>query len=57
MTQFESILKVQGNALESLMSQQATADQKMMDDAQVKLREAIELAIQASKNTSVSGDK
>lgn len=57
MTQFESILRVQGNALENLMSQQATADQKMMADAQVKLREAIELAIQASKSTSEANDK
>ncbi|MFV0576073.1 MAG: hypothetical protein ACK5NC_11765 [Vibrio sp.] len=57
MTQFESILRVQGNALENLISQQATADQKMMADAQVKLREAIELAIQASKNTSEANDK
>lgn len=56
MTQFESILRVQGNALESLMSNRPTADQKMMADAQVKLREAIELAIQASKNTASNSD-
>lgn len=56
MTQFESILRVQGNALSNLMRNQPTADQKMMADAQVKLREAIELAIQAGKNTASNSD-
>lgn len=56
MTQFESILRVQGNALDNLMSNQPTADQKMMADAQVKLREAIALAIQAGKNTANTSD-
>lgn len=56
MTQFESILQVQGNALANLMRNQPTADKKMMADAQVKLREAIELAIQAGKNTASNSD-
>lgn len=46
---FEAILNTQGSALEQLMAQQPTANPKKMELAKQRLEEAINLAVQASK--------
>lgn len=46
---FEAILNTQGSALEQLMTQQPTANPKKMELAKQRLEEAINLAVQASK--------
>ena len=46
---FEAVLNTQGQALESLMTNQPTANPKKMELAKQRLEEAIRLAIQASK--------
>lgn len=49
---FEAILNTQGAALETLMSNQPTANPKKMELAKQRLEEAICLAIQASKEVT-----
>lgn len=49
---FEAILNTQGAALETLMSNQPTANPTKMDLAKQRLEEAICLAIQASKEVT-----
>lgn len=49
---FETLLRQQATAIESLMANQPTTEQHMMDDARSELRAAIEKAIQASKHTA-----
>ncbi|WP_165935507.1 hypothetical protein [Vibrio owensii] len=53
---FEAILNTQGAALETLMSNQPTANQAKMDQAKQLLDEAICLAIQASKEVTNEAD-
>ncbi|EJS1626297.1 hypothetical protein NXA67_003192 [Vibrio cholerae] len=50
-TQFEAILNSQGQAIEAMMTRQATANPKLMQEAKERLEEAICMAIQASKET------
>ncbi|EKO3667245.1 hypothetical protein NM449_17555 (plasmid) [Vibrio metschnikovii] len=49
---FEAILNTQGQALESLMDSQPTANPKLMQEAKERLEEAICMAIQAAKETT-----
>lgn len=49
---FETLLRQQGVALESLMINQPTENSKLMDEARAELNAAIDKAIQASKQTA-----
>ena len=53
---FEAVLNTQGQALESLMANQATANPALMEEAKQLLEEAICLAIQASKEVKDETD-
>jgi|GEM_PF-4022732 len=49
---FETIINLQGEALEGLITNQPTSNPKMMEQAKQLLHEAISLAVQASKEVT-----